>query len=137
MKAITICQPYPRLILIGEKPVENRSWYTAYRGPLLIHAGKSRQWLGADDEQQARNASDPLLFGAIVGYCSLAACVKVQDIEAGKHDHRFPQLIGRAHCYGPWCWVLENIHRLETPISCNGKQGLWNFPDSDLPELSL
>ena len=45
MKALTICQPYPHLIMLGEKPVENRTWATSYRGPLAIHAGKSRQWL--------------------------------------------------------------------------------------------
>ena len=45
MKAITICQPYAELILLGQKRVENRVWKPDYFGPLLIHAGKSRTWL--------------------------------------------------------------------------------------------
>src|SRR3546814_4442712 len=45
MKALTICQPYAELILLGLKRVENRSKPTRHRGPLLIHAGKSRDWL--------------------------------------------------------------------------------------------
>src|SRR6476646_5512325 len=40
MKAITLWQPWASLIAWGEKQYETRSWYTAYRGPLAIHAGK-------------------------------------------------------------------------------------------------
>lgn len=130
MKTLTICQPYPRLILILEKPVENRTWPISYRGPLLIHAGKSRDWMDDDDEKDAIDAGDPLVFGAILGRCNLVACLRVEEIEAGKHDARYPQLISRAHCFGPWCWVLEDVQRFDTPLFCNGKQGLWDFPDS-------
>lgn len=41
MKAITIRQPWASLIALGEKKIETRSWQTKYRGPILIHAGKS------------------------------------------------------------------------------------------------
>ncbi len=44
MKALTICQPYAELIMRGVKRVENRTWATRYKGALLIHAGKSREW---------------------------------------------------------------------------------------------
>ncbi len=133
MKTLTICQPYPRLILIGEKPVENRTWYTPYRGDLLIHAGKSREWMTEHDVQIAIKVGDPLVFGAIIGKCKLVACLRVEDILAGKHDQQFPQLKSRAHCHGPFCWVLENVERFASPIQCNGQQGLWNFPDELLP----
>lgn len=133
MKAVTICQPYPRLIVILEKPVENRTWYTSYRGPLLIHAGKSRQWLDDGDEAEAIAAGDPLVFSAIIARCNLVACLRVDDILAGKYDDEFPQLASRAHCHGPWCWVLADVVRFERPIPCSGKQGLWNFPDELLP----
>ena len=39
MRAITIRQPWAELIVRGDKDVENRSWRTRHRGPLLIHAG--------------------------------------------------------------------------------------------------
>lgn len=51
MKALTICQPYAELIARGDKPIENRTWPTHYRGPLLIHAGKSRAWLDGDEDR--------------------------------------------------------------------------------------
>ena len=41
MKAISIRQPWAWLIVHGYKDVENRTWATKYRGPILIHAGKT------------------------------------------------------------------------------------------------
>lgn len=41
MKAITLTQPWATLVAVGAKHVETRSWTTAYRGPLAIHAAKS------------------------------------------------------------------------------------------------
>ncbi len=38
MKALTIWQPWAELIAIGAKGFETRSWDTAYRGPIAIHA---------------------------------------------------------------------------------------------------
>jgi len=40
MKALTLYQPWASLIALGEKRFETRSWWTGYRGPILIHAGK-------------------------------------------------------------------------------------------------
>jgi activating signal cointegrator 1 len=134
MRAITICQPYPRLILIGEKPVENRTWYTDYRGPLAIHAGKSRAWLDDDDEQQALDAGDPLVFGAVVGVCTLADCLRVATIEKGRFDSLYPQLKSRAHCHGPWCWVLTEVKQLTKPVPYKGQQGFFNIPDELIKE---
>ena len=37
MKALSIKPPWAGLILAGIKDIENRTWKTAYRGPLLIH----------------------------------------------------------------------------------------------------
>jgi activating signal cointegrator 1 len=132
MKALTICQPYARLILIGEKRVENRVWNTTHRGPLLIHAGKSRKWLDEEDVEDAIADGDPLVFGAIVGRCNLVACLRIEEIMSGKHDQRFPQIESRAHCFGPWCWVLDDVERFAEPIPCDGKQGLWDFRDASL-----
>jgi hypothetical protein len=38
IRALTIRQPFPELILRKRKPFEIRSWTTNYRGPLLIHS---------------------------------------------------------------------------------------------------
>ena len=41
MKALSIRQPWVHLIVNGLKSIENRTWSTKVRGPILIHAGKS------------------------------------------------------------------------------------------------
>ena len=45
MKALSVLEPWASLIMHG-KSVENRSWYMAYRGPLVICASKriDTQW---------------------------------------------------------------------------------------------
>lgn len=40
MKALSIRQPWAWLIVNGHKDIENRSWPTRFRGPVLIHASK-------------------------------------------------------------------------------------------------
>src|SRR4051794_30699365 len=42
MKCISLYQPWATLIILGKKRFETRSWSTAYRGPLAIHAAKKK-----------------------------------------------------------------------------------------------
>lgn len=39
MRGLTLHQPWASLVGLGVKTIETRSWSTAYRGPLAIHAG--------------------------------------------------------------------------------------------------
>lgn len=114
MKALTICQPYAELIASGEKVVENRTWPTRYRGPLLIHAGMSREWL---DEDVVDWADGDLAFGAVVALAWLADCVRREDLPARLQMHRYAN--------GPWCFVLDKVTRVSPPIPCRGLQRLW------------
>lgn len=118
MRALTICQPYAELILRGEKPIENRTWSTAIRGPLLIHAGKSRAWMDADDERRYPG----MTFGAIVGAADLVACL---PLTGGVWPEPYQHLRDHAHANGPWCWVLKDVRRLRAPVYVRGAQGLW------------
>jgi hypothetical protein len=38
--ALSIRQPWAWLIVNGYKDIENRTWATKFRGPVLVHAGK-------------------------------------------------------------------------------------------------
>ncbi len=42
MKALSLLQPWVTLVILGVKQIETRSWSTAYRGPLLIHASRGK-----------------------------------------------------------------------------------------------
>ena len=39
--ALSIQQPWAWLICRGYKPLENRTWWTNYRGRFFVHAGKA------------------------------------------------------------------------------------------------
>lgn len=126
-RAITICQPYAELIMSGRKLVENRSWRTGYRGPLLIHAGKSKEWL----YDSYRNWPHPetLTFGAIVGIVDLVACLEYESINEGSCPDEYVFLRDHIHTEGPWCWVVASPRRLAEPIPYRGQQGLFGVPD--------
>lgn len=143
MKALTICQPYAHLICLPDdddraKRVENRTWATSYRGPLLIHAGKSRACLklSADKSQdeEYRIPVSEMTFGAIVGVCKVVDCFQNvrRDLEAA--IHRRPWLAGHQHVEGPSCIVLAECRKFETPIPYRGAQGFFDVPHEVVAE---
>ena len=126
MKALTICQPYAHLIAIGEKRVENRTWPTSYRGPLLIHAGKSWNWMDdGDDEKYGLTSGD---FGVIVAVADLTECWHGDDITTGHIPASYRWLATHEHVNGPWCFVLENVRRFSTKFPYRGAQGFFDVP---------
>ena len=132
-RALTIAQPYAHLIVTGAKRVENRSWPTRVTGPIAIHAGKSRKWLelsadGTRDKDYDLPVS-VMAFGAVVGVADLVACLPIDEIRRGDHDQRFPWLRDHEHTEGPFCFVLENVRRIE-PVPLRGAQGFFFVPDS-------
>ena len=121
MKALTICQPYSELILLGEKPIENREWVTTYRGQLMIHAGKSKAWMSA----HAFRRFPELPYGAIVGVATLVACL---ELTAHSWPSEYEHLHQHPHANGRFCWILINVKRLSKPVPCRGAQSLWTVP---------
>lgn len=68
MRALTLRQPYATLVALGAKRVETRSWSTAYRGRLLIHAGKATpQWGALGGYGVATDERGPFLATPRVG----------------------------------------------------------------------
>ena len=130
-KAITVCQPWAWAIIHGPKRVENRRWYTSYRGLLLIHTGKSRDWLfkGPRDWSSLYGIEFPndedLVFGAVIGSVDLVACVSVQDARSGRLAKQWPWLAEHPFVEGPWCFVLQNPEP-SPAYFCRGELGLWD-----------
>jgi hypothetical protein len=62
VKALSVKRPWADWIISGRKPVENRTWRTWHRGPLLIHAS------GA---------------GLVLGAVTVVDCVLVEEAPAG------------------------------------------------------
>src|SRR6266446_3685372 len=76
MYALSLKQPWATLVVTGLKTIEVRSWPTARRGPILIHAAR------VPDHRPGAWAKLPLelhsaarLLGGIVGEGELNGCV--------------------------------------------------------------
>lgn len=120
MRAITICQPYADAIINGTKRAENRSWYMSYRGPLLIHAGKSKAWL--DDPADAKR----FVFGAVLGRVEVVDC-----LEAEKYIRKYGN--DSWGCFGPYCIRMIPQVAFHPPIPWRGALGLFDVPDEEIP----
>ncbi|HET6574425.1 MAG TPA: ASCH domain-containing protein [Fimbriiglobus sp.] len=86
--ALSVKQPWAALLAAGVKTVEVRTWPTARRGRLLIHAGKV-----PDDRPEAwawvttpelRAAAE--LRGGVVGVGELTGCIAYQTRTAFEAD---------------------------------------------------
>ncbi|EJV1664331.1 TPA: ASCH domain-containing protein [Proteus mirabilis] len=90
MKALSIRQPWAWLITHGHKDIENRSWNTHQRGPILIHA--SAQLASKTDMEKAKEIlrakfGHSLMlperkyfsYGAIIGVATITGCVEESE----------------------------------------------------------
>ena len=132
LKALSLLQPWATLVVIGAKTIETRSWSTAYRGTLMIHASKGKSG--------AAIAAEPLFkkyipnfhelpFGAIIGEVTLKDVVRISELLLP------PELIARltleerafgAYSEGRFAWLLEDAVVYDEPIPAKGALGLWD-----------
>ena len=124
MKAITVQQPYAALIAEGIKEYEFRTWKTAYRGPLLIHAGK-----GKDKKACDRFASYGLEYpaGAVIAKVELTDCIVVDDafrrLLREKNTDVYAGVINNPAWKG-YAFKLGRVEKL-APVPMKGKLSLW------------
>lgn len=118
-RCLTVRHPWAHYIISGHKTIENRTWQTAHRGPLAIHAAlildlKSFRFI------ESLGLTPPEIFdtGAIIGVVDVVDCVR------GSAD---PWAFR-----GCWNWVLENP-RPVTPIPMKGQLGLFSTPRTIRP----
>jgi hypothetical protein len=78
VKIISIRQPWASLIAHGIKDIENRTWRTAYRGPLFVHASLKVDCSIADVRRSLgiELPDLPVLIGGIVGMTNVVDCVE-------------------------------------------------------------
>lgn len=113
MKVLSIKQPWASLVVMGVKPIENRTWRTSYRGPLLIHAGSRADDYAAAEAILGRRLSRDLPRGGIIG------CVELVDIV--EHDPS-------PWFFGPYGWVVRRL-QVGPFIATPGKLGLFDPPE--------
>lgn len=82
MKALSIRQPWAWLIVHGGKDIENRTWRTKFRGPIMIHAGKKvdlRAYADLKAQGVKLPALEKLQTGGIIGKALIVDCIDHSD----------------------------------------------------------
>jgi len=124
MYALSIKQPWASLILAGIKPVENRTWSTSYRGPLLMHASKTWDKRGAEfiiekhPELKKFIESSKKTTG-FLGQATMTDCVKEH------HSEWFD---------GPYGFVFIKPMEFQNPIPYKGQLGIFYVPEKVMEE---
>lgn len=136
---VSVRQPWAHLCAWGVKPIENRIWHCAHRGPIAIYAGKT--W-GPDEEaaygelmaiavrtgdrrrRKILTASRKAL-GGLVGVCVMTGCVYRDDWYA---DGGRPYDGANEWFTGPFGWRWERARPIPNMIAYRGQQGLFRIP---------
>lgn len=123
--ALSVRQPWAWLIVNGFKNVENRTWRTQYRGPLVIHASAlmtRREYRLAKEFAGNIGVTVPgerkLERGGVVGAACLTDCVE---------QHSSPWFIG------PVGFVLEAAEATKF-VPAKGRLGLFMVDVSAMSE---
>ena len=136
MKTLSLLQPWATLVVMGVKQIETRSWSTAHRGPLLIHASKGKAGeIFANESPFKKYIPDfsNLPFGYIIGRVTL---VDVVRIGTGSLFHTNDEMMNRLtmeekafgdYTDGRFAWILQDSVQFKQPIGARGGLTLWEF----------
>ena len=133
MNVLSLLQPWASLVGIGVKTVETRSWQTACRGELLIHAslGKSGGLIAQRPPfSKYIQEFSCLPFGAIFGKVILADIIPVDALYFSNEMINKLALEERAfgdYTKGRYAWMLEEPIAFEEIIRVKGSLMLWNY----------
>ena len=128
MKALSIMQPWAWLIVQGWKDLENRTWQTNYRGPLLIHASAkfnecAWEFIIRSGLVDGFDLPDPAEFklGGIIGQAELYDIVTNAPSNWAATDQ--------------YHWMLRDAKPLEF-IPCRGTLSVWTPPPEILQAIA-
>lgn len=139
MRVLSLSRPWPWAIFDlppqQAKRIENRSvpCPRALLGqPIALHAAKSWdakaiQFFESLGIYTGGKGDHP--SGAIVGVATAARVVAIEDIDVVDPDQR-------RWCFGPWCWLLQDVRKLKVPIPRVGGLGIRILP-SEIEEQIL
>ena len=149
--AISLIEPWATLMAIGAKRVETRSWSTAFRGPVAIHASKKLD----KDICRAESYGTVLQkhfgrwdflgmfpLGAIVGTAELLDCQTVEVIsrdlaQITVHGDPEEAIAARNEIFfgdytsgeGRYGFVCDYAQMLREPIPARGMLNFWRLTD--------
>lgn len=127
--ALSLTQPWASAMALGVKRIETRSWSTALRGPLAIHASKgmpvwAKDFALVDAYPYLHHEPEWFPRGAIVATAILADVVPVERLRAGLSER---EAFFGDYSDGRFGWIFEDVRAVGTPIPCNGALGIWTL----------
>lgn len=143
MRALSLTRPWTWLVLNGGKDVENRTWQTSYRGPIVVHGALSqdvaaiRPFLSlirpdASDALDLALEQGSAMHTGLLGVVDLVGCCTAWSQG------------GLMHCAcsgwampGQCHWQLANPRPFRNPIPAKGALGLWRLTPDQQHEVDL
>lgn len=152
MKALSIRQPWAYCISHLTKRVENRTWGTSYRGPILIHAAKAMEYdtyqhvaffceyhypeiVPPGTPEISLPAANTIPRGGIVARAKVIDCIRSKGaLPFGKS-----RAWGDTHIVpwwqGPYGIVLDEVEPVPF-VPCNGRLSLFDVDASVMEALA-
>lgn len=132
LRCLSVRWPWAPLIIIGGsnkegmvfKNIENRSYMTKYRGPLLIQVSKTYTIRNYNDKiklYEKLKINLPIHYymsGKIIGMVDLVDCVSSKDAK-----EKFKDNIWYEH--GKCAWILENPKAFQKNVLHRGRPSLF------------
>jgi len=130
-KAITLHPVWAWAVIHGPKRVENRTWATRHRGPLLIHAGGGNARADAEARAILEGLGvavpddDALPRGVLLGTVELVDVVRLDRRQGELFDLQSAIPDPQSLATGPVCWILAGPRPLARPVPCRGRRRLF------------
>jgi hypothetical protein len=128
---------------LRSKRVETRSWYTSYRGELVIHAAKGfPKWAKETCEEPEfvrglgglTAAQLPLSVGLCV--VRLLGCIRTEDIHKAEtvlgYKPSIDELRFGDYSEGRYAWLTEYVRPITNQVPVKGALGLWEFKETHI-----
>lgn len=138
MKALSMKQPVPELILQGKKTIELRHWNTQFRGEFFLHASMNELNSFGFSHEELKI----LPHGFLVGTANLVNVIGIPTLDEFKALHN--KHLANDSWFIPektFGFVLENPYRLEKPIPMKGQLQFFEtgleLPKSKIKQSTL
>lgn len=132
-KALSFKQPFAWLIANGYLLVDDRTWNSDYRGPILIHASKGlyKEYYDylVDHTDLPLPPKDKMEFGGVVGIANLIGCYRANQLpQSLTHEQRSSYDSLPPNVYG---FLFDQAQALPL-MPCRGKLKIFEIDFDDL-----
>lgn len=115
IRCLAIRQPWAWAIVAGAKEVENRSWKTDYRGPVLIQASSKTADVNRLAKTHKLRPRD-FVYGALIGVVDLVDIVPLSE-----------GLEANPWAWGAHCWIFRNARAFRRSIPFKARLNLYSL----------